>query len=113
MENKEQIMITKELLVEAQMLASKTTSDFIKKYGEQPFGCGFAWVECKVRSNSAVGKLLQEFGFKKSYTRSGLSLWNPSNSYTQDMEAKLVGAQVYAEMLSLAGLECEVRSRLD
>lgn len=106
-------MITLSTIIAAEAEAELATNKYLQEVGEHPFNCGFAWVEAKVRGNSKVGKMLKERGFKKPYVGTGLSLWNPSNSYTQDMSAKRAGAEAYAKVLRDAGIEIEVRSRLD
>jgi len=92
--------------------ADKATTDYICEYGENPMGCGFAWVKVKGVRGKALN-ILKEFGFRKSYVGTGHSLWNPSQSFTQDMDAKYVGAQVYAEMLREIGIDAEAQCRLD
>lgn len=100
------------LLTVAGRKAARRTEDYIDLNGENPMGCGFAWVVVKgARGNKA--KLLKEYGFKKRYDGPGLSLWNPSGNMTQDMDAKMVGAEAYAEMLRETGLDAEACCRLD
>ena len=92
--------------------AAEATANYIEQNGENPFGCGFAWVVVK----GARGKkadLLKSYGFKKRYDGPGLSLWNPSGSYTQDMDAKYEGAQICASILRDAGFDAEAYCRLD
>jgi hypothetical protein len=91
-----------------------------RAFSEQHFGgrdggaCGFAWVDVyKVRSNSKLGKALQEVGFRKSYTGS-LQLWNkwwPG----QSVDVAEQGAGAYARVMKEElGLEnCYAGSRLD
>ena len=97
----------------AQKAAQKTTEDFLAKHGDRD-ACGFAWVNVyEVRSNSKVGKILAQAGFKKAYG-GGLQLWNPSGSWTQCITAKEVGAQAYADVLKAAGIEqAYAGSRMD
>jgi hypothetical protein len=99
-------------LAEAQA-AAKAFSD--KHFGGSDGGaCGFAWVDVyKVRSNSKLGKALQEVGFRKSYTGS-LQLWNkwwPG----QSVDAAEQGAGAYARVLKeeLGIEDCYAGSRLD
>lgn len=100
------------LLTVAERKAARRTEDYIFDNGENPMGCGFAWVVVKgVRGNKA--KLLKEYGFKKRYDGPGLSLWNPSGNYTQDMDAKMAGAEAYAELLRECGLDATAYCRLD
>jgi len=99
-------------LIVAQRKATRTTEDYILDNGENPMGCGFAWVVVK-GTRGKKSEMLKEFGFKKRYDGPGLSLWNPSQSYTQDMDAKYAGAQVYAESLREMGLDATAYCRLD
>lgn len=104
--------VTEMALTIAQRRAARNTDMYIEKNGEHPFNCGFAWVVVKgARGNNA--KLLKEFGFKKRYDGPGLSLWNPSMNMTQDMSAKMAGAEKYAETLRDMGLNAEACCRLD
>lgn len=107
----EQVAFAKKLDA-AKLAAQKATAEYIAKYGENPLGCGFAWVEVK---NIRGKKLdyLKTYGFKKKYVGTGFSLWNPSGNYTQDMDAKYIGAQVYAEELNKMGIPAYAGCRLD
>jgi hypothetical protein len=98
--------------VEAIEAARKAESDFIAQYGE-PFYCGFAWVDVKVRSNSKLGKALQAVGFRKSWQGGILQLWNPGGSMTQSMDIKETGARAYANILRKHGIEAYMGSRAD
>ena len=80
--------------------------------GSDGGACGFAWVTVyKVRSNSKLGKALQEVGFRKS--GSGLQLWNrwwPG----QSVDAAEHGATAYAAVIKEElGVEAYSGSRLD
>jgi len=99
-------------LLVASMKAHSATNEYIKDHGEHPFNCGFAWVVVKgVRGKKA--DLLKQHGFKKRYDGPGLSFWNPSESYTQDMSAKMAGAEAYAKELREMGISAEAYCRLD
>ena len=105
-------VLNEQLLNKAMDIASEYAEDYIKENGESPVNCGFAWVLAKnVRGNKA--KLLKEYGFRKAYSEPGLILWNPSMSATQDMSAKFVGAQKYAEIVAEAGIDIEAHCRYD
>ena len=93
--------------------AAKAFSD--KHFGGSDGGaCGFAWVNVyKVRSNSKLGKALQEVGFRKDYS-GALQLWNkwwPG----QSVDAAEHGATAYATVMKEElGLDnCYSGSRLD
>jgi hypothetical protein len=81
----------------AAQTAAKAFSD--KHFGGSDGGaCGFAWVNVyKVRSNSKLGKALQEVGFRKDYS-GALQLWNkwwPG----QSVDAADHGATAYAAVI--------------
>lgn len=96
----------------AQLEARKATAQYIAEQGENPMGCGFAWVEVSgIRGHKL--NLLKEFGFKKKYVGAGHSMWNPSGNYTQDMDAKYIGAQVFAEQLQKMDIPAYAGCRLD
>ena len=86
--------------VKAMDAAQSAAKAFSEKYfnGGDGGACGFAWVNVyKVRSNSKLGKALQEVGFRKSYT-GGLQLWNkwwPG----QSVDAAEHGATAYAAVM--------------
>jgi hypothetical protein len=94
--------------------ARSATEHYLAQHGEQGC-CGFAWVNVYgVRSNSKLGKLLAQYGFKPSWERGVLQLWNPSGAYTQCINAKEVGADVCAEILrTKLGITAYSGSRLD
>ena len=76
--------------------------------------CGFAWVDVYgVRSNSRLGKTLQSYGFRKSYT-GGLQLWNPSGAGSQSISILEAGAEAYARVLTeRLSIRAYAGSRLD
>ena len=96
----------------AKTIASETTAKHIAENGENPFGCGFAWVDVKGIRGKKL-ELLKSFGFKKKYVGSGVSLWNPSGNITQDMDAKYAGAVAFAEVLNKVGIPATAGCRLD
>jgi hypothetical protein len=92
--------------------ARKAAADMHSKIGERD-ACGFAWVTVfDVRSNSKVGKLLAEHGFRKAYN-GGLQLWDPSKHPTQSVSVLEAGASAMAKELVAAGLTAYAGSRLD
>lgn len=99
---------------QAQLAARTAAQAFYDTHGDRD-ACGFAWVDVYgVRSNSKLGKTLQSFGFRKSYTGS-LQLWNPSGVGVQSVSVLEAGAEAYAAVLKhQLGLErCSAGSRLD
>lgn len=98
---------------EAGIQARTAAKAFYAQHGEHD-ACGFAWVDVYgVRSNSRLGKTLQSFGFRKSYTGS-LQLWSPCGSPTQSISIKEAGAEAYAKVLTeKLGIKAYAGSRLD
>ena len=100
------------VMLDALSAASSATTAHIEEYGENPMGCGFAWVDVKgVRGKKLES--LKGFGFKKKYVGTGVSLWNPSKNITQDMDAKMAGAEACAMILRAAGFDATAGCRLD
>lgn len=99
-------------VLDALTAAKTATNAYIGEYGENQFGCGFAWVVVKgIRGKKA--DTLKAMGFRKRYDGPGLSLWNPSGHITQDMDAKYEGAKAFAMVLRAAGLDASAQCRLD
>lgn len=104
--------ITKTDLLKAFAMAHDASSQYWANVGESPINCGFAWVTVKNCRGKKL-ELLKEFGFKRSYTGSGFTLWNPSESLTQDMSVKMAGAEAFASELRKFGINAEANCRLD
>jgi hypothetical protein len=98
---------------EAAIQARTAAKAFYDQHGDRDC-CGFAWVDVYgVRSNSRLGKTLQSFGFRKSYTGS-LQLWSPCGSGTQSISIKEAGAEAYAKVITeKLGIKAYAGSRLD
>ena len=98
---------------EAGMQARTAAKAFLQKHGDRD-ACGFAWVDVYgVRSNSRLGKTLQSYGFRKSYT-GGLQLWNPSGAGSQSISILEAGAEAYARVLTeRLSIRAYAGSRLD
>lgn len=108
-------MLTAEIHQLATRNATIATEDYIMEHGEHPFNCGFAWVEVfGIRGNTKEGKSFKAVGFDKSYD-GGYKLWNPSKSFTQDMSAKMAGADAYVKTVKryLPDVRMYTGSRLD
>ena len=85
---------------------------YSKKYGEGPMNCGFAWVDI----NPATGPMVQylkSIGVGRKGYPKGYTIWDPSNSRTQDMSIKEAGAQAFAQVMREYGVNCYAGSRLD
>lgn len=103
-----------DVLNEAGIQARTAAKEALAKHGDRD-ACGFAWVNVwGVRSNSKLGKALQNYGFRKDYTGS-LQLWNPSKAAVQSVGILEAGADAYAKVLrEKLGLEkVYAGSRLD
>ena len=98
---------------EAGIQARTAAKAFLAKHGDRD-ACGFAWVDVYgVRSNSRLGKTLQSYGFRKSYT-GGLQLWNPSGAGSQSISILEAGAEAYARVLTeRLSIRAYAGSRLD
>jgi len=105
----------------AKAAADVATEGYLQLYlgGEDDYPCGFAWVDVtpKHKGNTKDGKAeratLTEMGFKLDYTGKRFSMWNPSNSSLQNMDAKYVGAVAAANVLKEAGFNAAAGCRLD
>ncbi len=103
------------IVEEAKQAAHAAAKEYFETVlgGQDRWACGFAWIDIyDVRSNSKIGKALQEAGFRKSYTRS-LQLWNPSKFPCQNVDTLERGAQAAAEVLRKYGFTVYAGSRLD
>ena len=98
---------------EAGIQARTAAKAFLAKHGDRD-ACGFAWVDVYgVRSNSKLGKALQSYGFRKSYT-GGLEMWNPSGFGCQNIDTLEAGAVAAAKVLTeKLGVKAYAGSRLD
>lgn len=101
------------VLAEAMQAAKQAAAKKYQQVGERD-ACGFAWVTVyDVRSNSKLGKLLAQHGFRKAYG-GGLQLWDPAQYPTQSISVLEAGAYAYAEVLvNELGLKAYGGSRLD
>lgn len=100
--------------------ATKAAEQAAKEYfqtelnGRDSFPCGFAWVKVYgVKLNTKLGKAMKQFGFDKSYTGSGINLWDPSKLNCQNVDAKYSGAVAYAKVLKSYGINAVAESRWD
>jgi len=101
-----------QILEEARAAAHRATSEYISANPGQWYPCGFAWVSVRERGNTKLGRALLSNGFRKAY-EGGLQLSNPSENPTQWMDAKIVGARAFADVLSRHGIPASVGERID
>lgn len=89
---------------------------FTKAYLEQhpcEYPCGFAWVNIKPARGQFV-KVMKQMGIGRTDEYyGGYTFWNPSQHSTQNMDAKLEGARVFARELRKYGINARENSRLD
>lgn len=94
--------------------AELATNEYLTKYPDNWFPCGFAWVRFPGRS-PVIKVLKEDFVGRsghKGYPK-GWDVWNPSGNSTQCMEAKVAGAQAFAEVMTKLGYECYSDCRMD
>jgi hypothetical protein len=91
--------------------AKKACDDYLTKYPDNWFPCGFAWVKFPGRS-PAVKALKEMKVGSKGYPK-GYDVWDPARSSTQCMEAKYSGAKAFANVMNDAGYECHADCRMD
>lgn len=88
-----------------------------KKIADNPgvwYPCGFAWVTIKPARGRFIDMLKSLPGETGRVSDAGgWMIWNPSGHPTQWMDAKIAGAHAFAEVLTDAGLHCDVDSRID
>lgn len=101
-----------QILDQAREAARKATAEYITKNPDQWYPCGFAWVTVREKGSTKLGRALLQNGFKKAYG-GGLQIWNPSENPTQWMDAKIVGAQAFANVLTGYGIPTSVGERID
>lgn len=101
------------VVTEAKAAAAKATSDFLFQYGDRD-ACGFAWITIYEKGSTKLGRALLKNGFTKAYG-GGLQMWNPSDSYTQNISAKEAGAEAAARVFRerMPGIKVYAGSRMD
>ena len=97
--------------------AARATQEYLDKYPNAWYPCGFAWVEFDGR-DPAVKFLKEAYANDrerrgdKGYPK-GWHIWNPSRNATQCMDAKVEGARAFVKMLAKYGIEAKFDSRWD
>lgn len=105
----------KALLMKAFIAAEKATTEYLIRYPDNWYPCGFAWVV--LPGNAPITNVLkvsfeeQKRG-NKGYPK-GWHIWNPSGHGTQSMDAKMAGARAFADTLTKAGFDCYADCRMD
>lgn len=104
-----------DLFTQAWKAANVAMTEQRASRGENPFGCGFAWVTvspargpfiawCRAQGHRQYGRLRPGQGWV---------FWGPGDYYGQDMDVKYAGAAAFARVLGEAGLRASASSRLD
>ena len=106
-------MNVKDLILEARTHAANATNVYLGELGQDQFPCGFAWVNIKPARGPVV-KALKEMGIGRTDSYyGGYTVWNPSENFCQNVDAKLAGARAFAKVLNDAGVKCIAESRWD
>lgn len=102
--------------------ASKLANDYLEENGEGMLNCGFAWVTVSPARGMLVNMLKEQYGVRAGqsycsygYPVAGITVWNPSRTYAQDITAKELGCLGFVEVLEKAFPEYtfKLHSRLD
>lgn len=103
----------REIITKAQQVAAEKTNAYLEKIGGDQYPCGFAWVHIKPARGQFV-KVLKDMklGRTDDYL-GGFMIWNPSENSCQNVYAKEVGAQAFAEELRKYGVNANMGSRWD
>ena len=107
-----------ETILSAFKVAKDATNSYLTAHPEDWFPCGFAWVVFDGRS-PAVNVLKKMFPDENDNRRGrrgypkGWHIWNPSDSSTQCMDAKMAGAQAFCTVLNQAGIDVYADCRMD
>jgi len=97
---------------EALKNARETVEKHLLQNGEYGY-CGFAWTNIyDIKGSTKLGRNMKKAGFEKDYS-GNFSLWNPSQSYTQCMYTKEIGAEAAAAIFRKAGFDSYAHSRAD
>lgn len=96
-------------LKEAVVAAKNTVADSPTNW----FPCGFAWVTIKPATGPLIKYLKENNIGAKANFGSGWVIYDPANTNTQRMDAKLAGARAFAKVINASGYDCSVSSRED
>ncbi len=93
--------------------AAARCDEYLREHPDDWFPCGFAWVVFDGRDPAVkfLKRCYPDAG-RPGYPK-GFHVWNPAASATQCMEAKIVGARAFVEVLKNAGVDCHYESRWD
>jgi hypothetical protein len=100
------------ILREATEAAVAATNRHLSDHPGQWYPCGFAWVTIKPARGKFISFLKDRKVGRKSES-SGWTIWNPSQHMTQWLDAKLVGAEAFADVLRKHGINAQADSRWD
>lgn len=106
----------KQIILKTLEEAKNAVHAFYVRNGDRDV-CGFSWVEVthyqgkKIRSNSKIGKLLQEMKFIQD--RTGFIYWNPGKACVQSKNVIEAGSNAAADFLNKNGFVARAASRID
>lgn len=80
--------------------------------GKDQYPCGFAWVTIKPARGPVV-KQLKAMGMASKGYYGGVTVYNPSRSHFQNVDAKILGAEAFAKVLKENGINAVAESRWD
>lgn len=105
------------IFTEAFAEAKYACQSYLVRNPDAWYPCGFAWVEFAGRdpavnylkkNKTRLGRLAGDKGYPK-----GWHIWDPSNSNTQCMDAKVAGCEAFVKSLAKHGITCHYNSRWD
>ena len=122
-----------ELIVKAHKAAADAILQYYKDgHREQPFNCGFAWVQCDLRNPFTRWCKKQVTNGDRGYyggdgypsgwrffcpgywpKQASLLALGVEKAYQQDVDFHRAGAGAFCQVLQVQGLKCWVESRLD
>lgn len=99
----------------AQAAAYAAADEYVRKYPDAWYPCGFSWVRVRPARGAFVNFLkAHDLGRTDDYM-GGMVVYNPSGHHTQCMEAKRLGSQAFVTVLRehLPTLKVFVETRID
>jgi hypothetical protein len=103
----------RQIIFTAQELAAVAAREYLDSIGGDNYPCGFAWVKIKPARGPFV-KVLKELNLghvDKDY--GGYMIWNPSQNFCQNVDAKAAGAEVFTAELRKYGVNANAYTRWD
>jgi hypothetical protein len=100
---------------EASRLAYEAANEYVEKYPESWYPCGFSWVRIKPARGAFVSFLKKHNIGRTDDYMGGYVVYNPSGHNTQSMEAKRLGSRAFVNYLieHLPMVQASVETRID